>query len=292
MVLVIALAELAGEREIIFPEIAAIAIGALLAPELSWWTNKRRMFFFVMLCASVGMLIVAFVPAPLWVQLVLAYVLSQLIVAYSGTGFAPMISAIVLPVMLQTHTVVYLAAAALFTGLILILRWLLELRGIRSKREFQPLPHPRELSDWLFMAKKVVVLAAVTIPAILAGYPFLVAPPLMVAYTELANPGSKARKQPLKIITLLTACALAGALSRFLIVQSWGGTLTLASLFAAILVLIFLRLFDLFFPPAGAIALLAMLIPEEVLISYPLQIFLGSSLLVFFALTYFKEKRA
>ena len=98
--LMTAAACLLGNKEIIFPEIAAIAVGGLIAPKMVWNTNKRRILFFITLCAVLGVGIVRYVPLPLWMQMAMAFFISQIIFIYSGTSFAPMISAIVLPVML------------------------------------------------------------------------------------------------------------------------------------------------------------------------------------------------
>ena len=42
-------AELLGENEIIFPEITAIAVGALMAPKLAWKTNRKRILGLIMI---------------------------------------------------------------------------------------------------------------------------------------------------------------------------------------------------------------------------------------------------
>jgi len=49
---------------------------------------------------------------------------------------------------------------------------------------------------------------------------------------------------------------------------------------------------QMYLPPAGAIAILAMLIPQTELWLYPLEILLGSSLLVICALVFFRDKKA
>ena len=60
--------------------------------------------------AVLGVGIVLFLPAALWVKITVAYAVSEVIFLFSGTSFAPMISAIVLPVLLSTA--VSAAAAA------------------------------------------------------------------------------------------------------------------------------------------------------------------------------------
>ena len=93
-------AELSGQSEIIFPEITAIAVGAFLAPRLAWRTDRIRVLVTVSLCAVLGVLLVRYVPLPVWGRLTLAYGLAQVVFLLSGTRFAPMISAIALPVLL------------------------------------------------------------------------------------------------------------------------------------------------------------------------------------------------
>ena len=127
-----AAAELTGETEIIFPEIAAIATGCFLAPGIVWKTSYVRMSICVTLCAIAGAAIVYFIPAPLWQQLLLAYVCGQLILLSSGTTFAPMISAIALPVLMQTRSMIYPVSALLLTLISVILRKILENTGIKS----------------------------------------------------------------------------------------------------------------------------------------------------------------
>lgn len=64
----VAAAEITGEREIIFPEITAIAIGALAAPKQVWNTSKLRLFAAVALSAGTGAAIVRLLPLPVWLQ--------------------------------------------------------------------------------------------------------------------------------------------------------------------------------------------------------------------------------
>lgn len=99
-------AELTGQSEIIFPEITAIAVGAFLSPRLAWRTDRVRMLVTVTLCAVLGVLLVRFVPLPVWGRLTLAYGLAQVVFLLSGTRFAPMISAIALPALLAAAAMI------------------------------------------------------------------------------------------------------------------------------------------------------------------------------------------
>ena len=55
-------AEIFGEKEIIFPEITAVAMGALIAPVQSWNTSRTRLFAAIVSAAIAGVCIVRFIP--------------------------------------------------------------------------------------------------------------------------------------------------------------------------------------------------------------------------------------
>ena len=114
-----AAAELSGEKEILFPEIAAIAAGALIAPKFAWKTSKLRLFVLICIGSVIGLLISMFVPFSVSVKLCIAFLAASLLFRFSGTTFAPVISSVVLPVMLGTDSVIYPIAAAVLTFLYL-----------------------------------------------------------------------------------------------------------------------------------------------------------------------------
>ena len=140
-------AELFGQNEIIFPEITAVAVGALLAPKLAWRTSRIRILGLIMVCAVLGVGTVLFVPGPTWVKLTLAYGAAQVLFLCSGTSFAPMISAIALPVLLGSESIVYPIAALVLTCLILGCHVVLEKSGMSAPAEFVPVR--AEKRDWL-----------------------------------------------------------------------------------------------------------------------------------------------
>ena len=49
VVLMVGSSELSGQREIIFPEVTAIAVGLFLAPKQSWQVSKPRIFWLITL---------------------------------------------------------------------------------------------------------------------------------------------------------------------------------------------------------------------------------------------------
>lgn len=199
VVTMVGASELLHQHEIIFLEITAIAVGAFMAPKMSWKVSRIRILIFIMICALAGVGIVLFIPGPVWFRVTLTYGITEVIYLLSGTSFAPMISAIAFPVLLGIESPVYFVAA-------------------------------------------------------------------------------------------IALCALIGAGCRYLIVMEWNLPLTLASLVAAVGMILILTGLKAFIPPAGALCILPMLIPEEAVMGYPVQIFAGAALFMVFSLTIFRNR--
>ncbi len=273
-----AVSELSGEGEILFPEIAAIAAGALAAPRLAWRTNDLRLFASISAGALLGAAIVRFVPIHPAPQMCLAFLLASAMLLLSGTTFAPMISSIVLPVMLQTRSIVYPISAAVLTGLIILLKKALTHAGLISPADFSPAPLPDKpaLMDLLlrWLLGSIVITAAV-----LTGFKLIAAPPLLVAFTEFRAPGSKAQKQPLSVWAVIAASALTGAVSRYAAL-SLGIYCFAATALTVTLVLLLMKRTGLFIPPAAALSVLAFLIPEQQLLVYPLLVSVGAAVFI------------
>lgn len=279
-------AELLQENEIIFPEITAIAVGALMAPKLAWRTNRIRILILIMVCAVLGVGIVLFLPFPLWVKITVAYAVAQIIYLCSGTTFAPMISAIVLPVLLGTESAVYLIAALLLTLLILGCHAALEKACIKPALDFTPIRSTAR--DWRDALMRLILVALTAFIVLRLNARYVIAPPLLVAFTEFSRRESGARKIPVKVVAAITLCALAGAACRYVIHLTLRLPLTLAAVAAAVLMILILSKLKVYVPPAGALCILPMLIPAEKVLLYPLQILIGAALFMALSLWGFR----
>lgn len=288
VVLMVGAAELLGQSEIIFPEITAIAVGALLAPRMAWNTSRPRVLLLIALCAVLGVGTVRFVPGPDWVKLTLAYGAAQGLYLCSGTTFAPMISAAALPMLLGTESVVYLIAAPVLTALILGCHWGLERSGWKEPVRFEPVR--TEKRDWQDAAVRLILVAVAGWAALRLNCRFAVAPPLLVALTEFSRRSSGARRVPVRAVAVIALCALTGAVCRYGLAVCLGLPLTLAAACAAVGMLLILNRLRLYIPPAGALCILPMLIPAERVLAYPLQILAGATLFMALSLTVFREK--
>lgn len=274
-----AAAELSGEKEILFPEIAAIAAGALIAPKFAWKTSKLRLFVLICIGSVMGLLISMFVPFSVSVKLCVAFLAASLLFRFSGTTFAPVISSVVLPVMLGTDSAIYPIAAAVLTLLILMERLLIEKLGIAEKSEFPPEPMPDKNAIILLAARWLIGSIAIFL-AVGNGFGYAAAPPLLVAFTEFCRKDSAVRKRTVSITLLIVGCALVGAVCRF-VFTLLGWKMFIAAGMTMLIVCIIMKSAKLFVPPAAALSVLAFLIPEEAVVTYHLQIAAGT---VFFVL--------
>ena len=206
-------AEILGEGEIIFPEITALAIGYMVTQKQGWKVNDSRMIALIAICAVAGVLTVRYIKVGLYLEILIAFVFAQILFMLSGTTFAPMISAIVLPVMMQTESFIYPIAAFLLTiAVVLFLRFLLKVK-IRDKEDFQSV-NMHAKSDVIDTVVRTICVAVVGFFAIWSGFKFAIAPPLLVAFTEFSRPKNKARNKPVKTILVITVCAFVGSVSR------------------------------------------------------------------------------
>lgn len=287
--LMVGMSELLHEKEIVFPEITALAIGALLAPKIRWQTSRIRMFTLIAICSVFGLCMSAFVPIPVWSKVILGYIFCQAVYLYSGTTFAPLISAAILPILMGTESVIYPISACGFTLLIILTEKILIGCGVKEKEIYKPVAYP-DTDDIKMALLRLLIVAVIAIGAIPLGVKFCLAPPILVAFTEFTRAGNKARKTPVKAVLVIAGCAAAGAIGRMIFCIDQGLPLTLAAIFATVVMIMILKKAKMYLPPAGALAILPMIIPAEALFTYPLQVLAGTTIFMVLALKLFRNE--
>ncbi len=282
----ITISEMTGEREIIFPEVAALAIGYMISPKRLWAVSPERMLLYLTVCAIAGVMIVRFVPGPLWLQMSIAFAAGQVLYTFGGTSLAPFISAICLPVLLRTSTWIYPVSACLLSAAVILGRFLCIKANVRNREDFSPVNKPEHWTQYIFILLRIVLGTIIIYAAIRSGFNLVAAPPLLVAYTEFSrvrkwnvNPDGDGRsfKGSIRIVLVFTGIAAISALARFGISDRAGLPLTVSAVVIVFMIIVFAHLSKIFIPPVYAIAILALLIPEEAVMFYPLQICIGVS---------------
>lgn len=284
------LVEYSGERELLFPEVLALCLGAWIADRQPWKVNRLQLFGMMTLSALFGMCVVRFVPVPIVAQVAVSFAFAALLLTVTGTTLVPVLSACILPVLLHTDTWIYPVSVCALSGVVILVQYGLEKYGVRPRTDQTVFLFPVRLQrvSLVRWAKQWGLVTAFALIALALRLPLLVAPPLIVTFVELCNPESAARQSYKRVFFSLAAAACLGAGLR-LVIQVWlGGPLWLAGTLAALGLFVCFERLRFLFPPAGAIALLPLLLQADVLPWYPLQVAVGGCLFICAALYLFR----
>lgn len=286
IICMVAIAEYSGEKEIIFPEIAALCIGMWIVDKRVWVINKFRLVFLMTLGATAGVCLVRYFHFPLLVNLGLAFSFAGLCLLLSRTTLIPLLSACMLPVLLHTQSWVYPAAVSLMSLLVIIGQTVMERKNLRSPIPYARLAHNRkeEIQRWLLLLFTVVLIASLPI---YTSYIYCILPPLVVTYVEFASSKAGFRNRPVQTFLLLALSATLGALLQGILYVYLGLPEVVVAFFLFICIFSLFEWSGKFFAPAGAVALIPMIIPAEDLLWFPLQIAAGAAVFITTAMLLF-----
>ncbi len=288
--IMVLVAEFSGEKEIIFPEICALTIGAWISEQQPWKTNKRRIFFLMSIAALFGVLIVRYINIPLIFQVCLCFGFTGFILTLCKTNFIPIISACILPVYLRTESWTYPISVTIMALIIIIAQWLMEKFHMRPVNKFIPCEFniKNQIIKW---SKLLVVFGLIALIPFKTHQIYFLAPPLIVMFTELANPNSPVRKKPHYIVGLMTFSTLIGCILRIGLNIYLGLPLSICTAIACIILFIALNRLKINFPPSGAILLIPMILDKNLLYIFPLEVFVGAVILCITALLLFRNQQ-
>lgn len=277
--LMILMAEIFQEREFIFPEITALTVGAWLAPKQVWKTDKIKLVLLIGIYASLGVILVKYVNVDIYFKILIGFVACVFGLSVSKTTFAPLISATILPIIINTESWLYPLFAIFMSILVVLGQKFLEMGGYRKPLEYQPVQ-----VNWIetinLNIKRLIALAIITLIALSLDLPFMIAPPLIVAFVELSSNHPKLRHNAINLLIVTFICAFSGAYVRLIISELWNLPLTLCAVIIVVIMLVVMNKTKIYFPPAGALAILPLLIGPTKLTIYPLVIATGLILFI------------
>ncbi|MGN0470104.1 MAG: hypothetical protein ACI4GV_04225 [Acutalibacteraceae bacterium] len=286
-------AELIGNYEIIFPEIAALASGALVAEKQPWEVSRIKMLVLMSVSAFAGYGLSAFVNIPLFFKVIIGFLFCAVMLLCTRCTIFPMISACILPVLMHTESLYYPVSVIIMTAIIVLVQWLFEKYKLSIPRKHKPVIYEKktEALRWIFLFAALAAFAAVA-----TGFniTFIIAPPLIVTLCEFSYTDSKARKKPLIIFFMISLFACMGACVRMVMCQILHLPITLAIFIVTVAIIYISVLMKVIFPPACAVALLPFIIDSKAVFIYPLEIILGSALFITLSMLFGKyiEKRS
>ncbi|MCH4053947.1 MAG: hypothetical protein LKG38_00835 [Atopobiaceae bacterium] len=276
--------------EVLFPETTAILCGAWIQPRQAWNVSRPRMLALMGAGAVFGLGANLLLPwMPLAARATLGYAFCALAMNVAGADMTPMLSAAILPMLLGTDSFVYPIVVVSLVVLVELGQVALERVGLREPIEYHPFRPPwrQVLRSW---GRKLAVFMLTACPAYAASAPFLAVPPLLVAYTELTRPDFSLRLRPWRAWAALAIAAVIGCAGRDAVeILELPSPLVVAVAYAC-LVLAWDGL-RTWLPPAGAVVLLAFLVPWQGPWLYAVEVAAGGAVWVAAAIALFPGLR-
>jgi len=288
VMLMVGIAEWTGEKEIIFPEMAALVVGLWVIDKRVWKVGRWQLIGLMTAGAVAGVCIVRYSTLPLLCNLCLAFAFAACCLLFSRATLIPLISACMLPVLLHTETWIYPSTVFLLSAVLVAGQRLMEKGGLRRETDYV-LPGrewKKEIFRWAALLFWVSLVAALSISC---GCSYFIIPPLIVTFTEIVNSKAGFRNRPMQVfLFLVTGAALGTAF------QIIGHTfLHLPETVVALLIICCLfAVFEWtgkYFAPAGALALIPLIVPQEGVHWLPLQAAAGAALFIAIGMLVFQQ---
>lgn len=269
-------ADISGEKEIIFPEIVALTVGAWLLPQSPWRVSRLRMIILMTIAAVMGVVVVRFIPVYMPIKLLIGFVFTAVCLTLSDTTMYPIISACILPIMMNTESIVYPVSVLVMTTIIALVNLVMEKSGVNKKNDYS-FQKPDVKSSAILWAKRTAVFSSALLLAVVTGEYLLLAPPLIVTFVEFSPYISS--KKPFATLVCVGLSAITGFGARCLM-EFCSTPIWLCACLAVLVLFIIFAATGKAFPPAGAIALLPLIISSDKIFLYPIEIIIGCCLLI------------
>lgn len=286
-------AEITHEKEIIFPEIAALALGLIVLKKTPWQVSRLMLVILMTICALFGVLVVRFSPFALIVNIALSFIFTSSCLYFSKTTIIPITSASMLPIVLNTSSFVYPISVCVLSILISIIQYFMERLSLREpvKERINKNKYNFSKRRWAMML--IALILIVFIPTE-KHYLYMIVPPMVVMFIEFSTSSSGFRNRPLQVYIIIVVSAVLGSLFQY-IHNATGLPLFYTECFLFVCIFYAFRLLGKSFAPACAIALIPTIINQDDLFIYPIEVAIGAFVflsisMIFFLKCYFWQK--
>lgn len=288
VLLMVGVAEWLGEKEVIFPELMALTIGAWIIDKRVWRVKWWQMVMLMSLGAVIGVCIVRYSFLPFPVNLALAFAFAGLCLLFSRATLIPLISACMLPVLLHTETWIYPLSVFLLSLVLVLGQKGMEKADIRHKIDYVPADRKwkRDLFRWLSLLLFVYLLS---LAAYRMGYRYLVIPPLVVMFTEIVTSKAGFRARPTQLFLFMLTASLLGTGFQIIGYHYLHLPETVVALGIILCLFAIFEWTGKYFAPAGALAFIPMIVLSENLIWLPLQASIGAAAFITIAMIVFLQ---
>jgi len=290
-------AEYTGDQEIIFPEIAALALGAWIMEKSPWQSTNLHFWLSPTLAAVTGIIIVRYFAYAPMVMVPAAFCLVALQLKLFRSAVLPSLSAAILPIITRSESWQYPLSVCLLTAIIALGRFALNSNKsekghlIEAARTAGVMAAERSiLSESVHWGKLLIGVILVTAVAVGFDLLFMVAPPLLVAFVEMSKPGGAVRAKMARALIVTVLAAFTGVFWLLLIHKTLFLPIWVSSCVTTITIFLVYHALRMPFPPAVAIALLPTILPEAALPAYPWHVLAGTTAFCLLSKTCFGNK--
>lgn len=288
ILLMIGVAELLHEKEIIFPEMAALTIGMWIVNKRVWRVRYWQMLLLMTLGACAGVLIVLYSPFSLVVNVAIAFSCAAVGLLFTRASLFPLISACVLPVLLKTESWVYPLSVFVMTLIIIAVQRWMEYFGLRKSIVYEPVERNWTADCFRWLSLMISVFAVACLAVYTSNFYFII-PPLIVMYVEFVNSKAGFRNRPVLTILLLVSGSLIGTVFQLIGYHYLRLPETVVALFIFIVLFTLFEWLGKFFAPVGAMALIPMLLPKEALPWLPFQVLIGATIFIAMGMVFYQQ---
>lgn len=286
----VGVSEYFGEKEVIFPEMGALILGLWVIDKKVWTISRPMVVLLLTISALFGVSLVCYSPFPLLVNIALSFTFTALGLFFTRTTLIPIISASMLPVLLGTHSWAYPLSIFSMSLILVGMQWLFEQKGWRQKMKqsmtfnTRKKTHQPTLWHWFKLLLALIIIALIPI---YTGQMYLLVPPLVVTFVEFSSSSAGFRNRPIQIFFVLVISALLGTLFQYTLHQILGISEVYTVLLLFVCQFLFMEVMATPFAPACAIALIPMIMPQEDILLYPLQVAGGAAIFLLVSLVFF-----
>lgn len=290
------ISEYTGEKEIIFPEISALAIGTWVMEKPAWDNNDLFFWISPTIAALTGLIITRFFPYVPLLMIMGAFVLVVIQLKIMGSEVTPSLSAAILPILTHTQSWYYPLSVCVLTGIIVCGKKLIDnsykekgtsnefLKNIKEREKVNFTQE--ELINWIKLLISIILVSGF---ALYFHWNYIIAPPLIVTFVELAKPNGKLHFKTALVFISLVLAAFLGVLWLYIVYYLLHLSVWISA--GLCMVCIFFVFYFLRFtlPPAAAIALLPIILSPKDLCMYPWQVLIGSFIFLLINLSWVKK---
>ena len=284
--LMVGVSEWLGEKEIIFPEIAALILGLWIIDKKVWIISKPMVVVLMTVSAILGILLVRYSPFPILANIAISFTFTSLCLIITRTTLIPIISASMLPVLLSTNSWVYPLSIFLMSIIVVSVQWFFEKKGLRKVINFNSNKSPYKHNIWHWI-KLLIGLMFIAVIPVYTGEMFIIVPPLVVTFVEFSSSSAGFRNRPVQIFFVLVISAILGTFFQYTMHNLLGISELYTVLLLFVCQFLFLEAVGKPFAPSCAIAIIPMIIPQQDILLYPIHVAVGAAIFLLVSMVFF-----